>query len=133
MIKRLGLKEGFGPGTIQQTGENLRDENAPGDGLDVPSQRRLRSGHGLFSSFFDLHGGYYDDPEILAELARLYRVFGESARFDRSSVAQILLVADEATGAYLTFENAAYARSLAETQPTLVKIGDGRLGARRRP
>jgi len=32
-------------------------------------------------------------------------------------------VADEATGAYLTFDNGAYSRSLAETQPALVKIG----------
>ena len=124
VIKRLGLKEGFGPGTIQQTGENLGATKTTEETAWMYQRNAgFALGHGLFTSFFDLHGGYYDDPEILAELARLYRVLGESAKFDRSSVAQILLVADETTGAYLAFENAAYARTLAETQPTLVKIG----------
>ena len=124
VIRRLGLKEGFGPGTIQQTGENLGATKTTQETAWMYRRNAgFALGHGLFQSFFDLHGGYYDDPEILRELARLYRVLGESARFDRSSAAQILLVADETTSAYLTFENAAYARSLAETQPTLAKIG----------
>ena len=124
VIRRLGLKEGFGPGTIQQTGENLGATRTTEETAWMYRRSAgFALGHGLFTSFFDLHGGYYDDPEILAELARLYRVLGESAKFDRSSAAQILLVADEAAGAYLTFENGAYARMLADTQPTLNKIG----------
>jgi len=124
VIKRLGLKEGFGPGTIQQTGENLGATRTTQETAWMYRRNAgFALGHGLFTSLFDLHGGYYYDPQILAELARLYRVLGESAQFDRSPAAQILLVADETTGAYLTFENGAYARSLAETQPALVKIG----------
>lgn len=124
VLKRLGLKEGFGPGTIQQYGENLGVTRS----LEETSWMYRRNagftlGNGLYQSFFDLHGGYYDDPGLLSELARIVRVLGDSAQADRSSVAQIVLVADEASGAYLSFANGAYARSLSETQPVLAKLG----------
>ena len=124
VLKRLGAREGFGPGAIQQTGENLGATKSTEETAWMYRRNAgFALGHGLYESLFDLHGGYYDDPEILRELARLYRVLGASASHDRTSVAEVLLVSDEATGSYLTFENAAYARSLVETQPVLAKLG----------
>jgi hypothetical protein len=80
-------------------------------------------GHGIYQSFFDLHGGYFDDPELMAEVGRINRVMDESRRYDRSSVAQILVVADESSCDYATFESALLAQSLQPAQVQLVKLG----------
>ncbi|HKM82183.1 MAG TPA: hypothetical protein VJY15_14630 [Candidatus Acidoferrum sp.] len=63
VIKRLGLKEGFGPGTIQQTGENLGATRTTQETAWMYRRNAgFALGHGLFTSLFDLHDGYYDDP-----------------------------------------------------------------------
>jgi beta-galactosidase len=61
--------------------------------------------NGVNMAHFDHHGGYYDDPLIVAEVARARRIREEALGRDRSSCAQILLVVDEDSPHYLSFRN----------------------------
>jgi len=79
--------------------------------------------HGMYQSYFDLHGGYYDHPELMAEVARLNRVAQASLYYDRSSVSEVLIVADEASCAYATYANPMVGDSLLSPQPALIKMG----------
>jgi hypothetical protein len=79
--------------------------------------------HGVFQSFFDLHGGYFDDPGILDEIKRLNKLFQNSSARDRQSAAEILLVIDEISCAYLTFESPLLDPILRQTQISLTKAG----------
>lgn len=80
-------------------------------------------GNGVYQSFFDLHGGYFDDERLMTEVARLNRVFEEASEHDRSSVAEILLVCDEASCSYATFRSPLLAGTLRPIQPGLTKTG----------
>ena len=86
---------------------------------------------GLYESFFDLHGGYYDDPRLLDGMKRIADTLQKAANVDRSSVAQILVVADEASAAYGSFQIESVGdtypnrinRALLAHQPTLIRCG----------
>jgi hypothetical protein len=80
-------------------------------------------GCGIFQAFFDLHGGYFDDPQLMEEIHRLNSLFERSKQFDCSSAAEILVVSDETSCAYCTFENAFLLNTLRQTQVSLTKIG----------
>jgi hypothetical protein len=80
-------------------------------------------GYGIYQSLFDLHGGYFDDPALMAEVQRLNAVLAESTRYDCSSVAEILVVSDEPSCAYTTFENGFLAQTLQPAQVQLAKVG----------
>lgn len=80
-------------------------------------------GHGIYQSFFDLHGGYFDDPELMAEVARLNSLLTESKRNDCSSVAEILVVSDELSCSYATFESGFLQQTLRPLQVQLAKLG----------
>ena len=80
-------------------------------------------GHGVYSSFFDLHGGYFDDPELMAEVKRLNQVLNDSKERNCSSVAQILVVSDEISNSYATFESGFLGQVLRPAQVQLVKVG----------
>lgn len=80
-------------------------------------------GHGIFQSFFDLHGGYFDDPALMAEVKRLNALLGESQQYDRSSVAEILVVSDERSCSYATFESGFLQQTLRPLQVQLAKLG----------
>ncbi|MEM7147860.1 MAG: beta-galactosidase [Verrucomicrobiota bacterium] len=80
-------------------------------------------GNGVFQSFFDLHGGYFDHPTLMGEVARLNRTFAASAEADLSSVAEILVISDEASCAYATFESGYLQQTLRQAQVPLAKIG----------
>ncbi len=80
-------------------------------------------GSGIFESLFDLHGGYFDDPELMAEVKRLNRVLGGAKDRDYSSVAQILVVSDEVSNAYATFESGFLQQTLRPAQVQLAKLG----------
>jgi hypothetical protein len=80
-------------------------------------------GNGIYESLFDLHGGYFDHPELMAEVKRLNRLLGESHRYDCSSVAQLLVVSDEPSCAYDTFESGLLAQTLQPAQLQLAKLG----------
>jgi hypothetical protein len=80
-------------------------------------------GNGLFESYFDLHGGYFDHPELMKEVSTLNRLFERSVKFDRSSSAQILIVADEESNNYATFKSAVVSHAMHNPQVNLNKIG----------
>ena len=78
---------------------------------------------GAYESYFDLHGGYYDHPELMQEVSRLNRVAQVAARYDRSSNSEILILSDEVSCNYPTFRSELVATSLLETQHHLIKVG----------
>jgi len=77
----------------------------------------------VYQSFFDLHGGYFDDPALMAEIARLNVLLADAGNRDCSSVAQILVVSDEASCSYATFESSLLQQSLQPAQVQLAKLG----------
>ena len=80
-------------------------------------------GNGIFQSLFDLHGGYFDDPRLMEEVARLNSLFKELRQYDCSSVAQILVVSDETSCSYTTFESGFLQQTLQPAQVQFAKIG----------
>jgi hypothetical protein len=80
-------------------------------------------GNGICQSFFDLHGGYFDDPALLAEVARLNALLDAAKQSDCSSVAEILVVSDEASCSYATFESGFLQQTLQPAQVQLAKLG----------
>ena len=78
---------------------------------------------GAFESFFDLHGGYYDDPKLLEEVSRLNRVAEVAKRYYRRSCSEILVVSDEVSCAYATFRSPLLETNLLNPQISLVKMG----------
>lgn len=55
---------------------------------------------------FDIHGGYYEDPEIMEGVKRLIALRNRALAWDdRASQAEILVVMDEDSQHYLTFRN----------------------------
>ncbi len=79
--------------------------------------------NGAYQSFFDLHGGYYDDPQLMAEVARLSAAADYVKRYNRSSNAEILVLADEDSCAYATFRSDLLEETLLQTQWQLIKLG----------
>ncbi len=79
--------------------------------------------NGAYESFFDLHGGYYDHPELMAEVKRLGAAADFVKRYDRSSNAEILILADEDSCAYATFRSPLLEDTLLHTQWQLIKLG----------
>jgi hypothetical protein len=80
-------------------------------------------GNGVFQAFFDLHGGYFDAPQLMAEVRRLNRVFDDAAARDCSSVAEILVVTDETSCSYATFESGFLQQTLQPAQVQLARLG----------
>ena len=60
---------------------------------------------GIYESFFDLHGGYFDDPRLLDALGVITKTLSRSTKYDRSSIAEILVLSDEPSLAYCTFQS----------------------------
>ena len=60
---------------------------------------------GIYESFFDLHGGYFDHPLLLNALRNVTQTLDRAKAHDRSSNAEMLIVADEASLAYTTFQS----------------------------
>ncbi len=57
-------------------------------------------------AYFDIHGGYYEDPVIMAGVAEANRLRERALGWkDRGSNAQVLLLVDEASEHTLTFRN----------------------------
>ncbi|MCY2954682.1 MAG: beta-galactosidase [Planctomycetota bacterium] len=80
-------------------------------------------GHGMQQAFFDLHGGYFDDPQLMAEVKQLNSLLAESRDHDGSPVAEVLVVSDEASNAYATFESGFLQQTLQPAQVQLAKLG----------
>ena len=80
-------------------------------------------GNGIYQSFFDLHGGYFDDPALMAEVQRLNGLLDAAKQYDCSSVAEILVVSDEVSCSYATFESGFLQQTLQPAQVQLAKLG----------
>ncbi len=86
---------------------------------------------GIYESYFDLHGGYYDTPRLLKGLGDIAAMLERAKTHDRSSRAQILVVADETSAAYGRFQietqGDAYPNGLNKAlmahQPGLIRCG----------
>jgi len=79
--------------------------------------------NGIYQSFFDLHGGYFDAPELMAEVTRLNALLDEAKQDDCSSVAEILVVSEEVSCGYATFESGFLQQTLQPAQVQLAKLG----------
>ena len=80
-------------------------------------------GNGIFESYFDLHGGFFDHPDLMKEVSSLNRVFERSVVFDRSSNAEILIIADEESCSYTSYKSEMLSAALHDVQVELTKIG----------
>ena len=80
-------------------------------------------GNGIYQSFFDLHGGYFDDPQLMVEIRRLNTLLANAKNFDCSSAAEILVVSDEPSCSYATFESGFLQQTLQPAQVQLAKLG----------
>jgi hypothetical protein len=80
-------------------------------------------GNGLHQSFFDLHGGYFDNPQIMADVKDLYGVFERSKDQDRSSCSEILVIADERSTLYCTLRSNLLGQNLYDPPYRLIKCG----------
>ncbi len=78
---------------------------------------------GIYNAFFDLHGGYFDDPELMQEIASLNRIHTRAATKDRSSMAEVLVISDEVSCDYFPFRSPALAECLLPPQHRLVQLG----------
>jgi len=78
---------------------------------------------GMFQAWFDLHGGYFDAPELMAEVKALNRLAEEAASWDRSSIAEILVIADEASCAWCRPRSPLLRELLLAPQNQLLRIG----------
>ena len=79
--------------------------------------------NGIYEDFFDLHTGYYNDPGLMAEVANLNGFFERAGTMDRSSASEILIVLDEASADYTTFDSRLLVTSLYNPQLALVQLG----------
>jgi hypothetical protein len=79
--------------------------------------------HGMFPSWFDLHGGYFDGPELMAEVQRLGKVARRCEALDRSPCSQILVVADEEACSLAAPNSPLLRRTLLDPQNELIRIG----------
>lgn len=79
--------------------------------------------NGMYEALFDLHGGYFDAPELMAEVARLNRMWDMAKDYDRASCSEILIVSDENSCSYCSFNSEMLSTSLLQTQWQLIKIG----------
>jgi hypothetical protein len=132
-LARPGLSEEDKERIRQWLPEDFGDRESRGTNTeeDIALYRRVAGFticSGMFQSTFDIAHGSFDSPELMTEVARLNRLFERAARHDRSSIAEILAVADEASCSYVTSAAAwgecdVLRSALRDTQFCLPKIG----------
>jgi hypothetical protein len=79
--------------------------------------------HGMFQAWFDLHGGYFDAPELMSEVKILNNLAAKAASWDRSSIAEILVIADEFSCAWCRPRSPLLRELLLTPQNELIRIG----------
>jgi hypothetical protein len=79
--------------------------------------------NGMFQAWFDLHGGYFDNPELMSEVKSLNNLAAQVASLDRSSIAEILVVTDEASCAWCRPRSPLLRELLLTSQNQLIRIG----------
>jgi hypothetical protein len=63
----------------------------------------LTNRHGMW--WFDMGGGWYDDPRMLAEIGKMDRIAKACMEADGTSVAEVAFVVDDTSSAYLRPSN----------------------------
>src|SRR5262249_22744933 len=61
--------------------------------------------HGWGAWWFDMHGGWYDEPQFMDVIKRLNQIGENSVRFDRSDRADVAVVIDENSTLYTGLQN----------------------------
>ena len=56
--------------------------------------------HGTGKWWFDMGGGWYDEPPLMEAIGQMNRIAERSIQFDRSSIAEVALVVDERSMSY---------------------------------
>ena len=79
--------------------------------------------HGAPMWWFDMGGGWYDDPKLLHEIQRMCKAIDASINRDRASVAEIAFVVDETSPSYWAYDDRYHAYALSIQRHTLGKIG----------
>jgi hypothetical protein len=79
--------------------------------------------NGMFQAWFDLHGGYFDDPQLMSQVGALNNLAARAVSWDRSSIAEILVIADEASCAWCRPRSPLLRESLLTPQNQLIRIG----------
>ena len=80
-------------------------------------------GNGVDQVLFDLHGGYYDDPALMAAVADINAMSRRATNHDKTSVAEVLVVADEVSTFYTTMSSALLKQNLYDPPYQLIKMG----------
>ena len=78
---------------------------------------------GMYCSWFDLHGGYFDAAPLMEEIQQLGRLLASASDWDRRSCAQILVVADESACAYAGYRSPLLRQVLLTPQNQLLRLG----------
>ncbi len=78
---------------------------------------------GMHHAWFDLHDGYFDAPDLMKEVERLNVLSTDPRLANRTSISEILIVADEASCAYANPRSDLLKRVLREPQNQLTRIG----------
>jgi hypothetical protein len=73
--------------------------------------------------WFDMSGGWYDDPRLMAEIANMKGIADESLELDRSPVAEIAVVVDDKSSAYMKVSNEISHHLLVRQLPEMGRIG----------
>ena len=81
----------------------------------------LTNRHGMW--WFDMGGGWYDDPRMLEAIGQMNRIAHDCLDVDGQSVAEIAFVVDPDCGAYLRPNNPFSWPSLILQQPKLGRVG----------
>ncbi|MFO0913721.1 MAG: beta-galactosidase [Pirellulales bacterium] len=79
--------------------------------------------HAMHQAWFDLHGGYFDAPDLMHEIQRLNALAADPRLARRHSIAEILIVADERSCAYTNPRSRLLAESLSAPQNKLTRLG----------
>lgn len=79
--------------------------------------------NGFYTSFFDLHGGHFNHPDLMDEIKRLNRIAEQSVDYDRSSCAEILVISDERSCNYATIQSDMLGELLKPVQTALMQMG----------
>jgi hypothetical protein len=109
-LSQPGLTEAQKAVIRRATPENFGDAECRGTNTweDIALFRRTAGFSlcaGAFQSFFDIYHGAYTSPEHMAEVAKLNAMLTRAARRNRSSLAEVLIVADEHSFLYSRDQN----------------------------
>ena len=80
-------------------------------------------GNGIYQALFDLHGGYFDNPDLMQTVKEIYNLFENSKNYDRTSCSEILVIADELSTMYCTPQAPMLGQNLYDPPYRLIKCG----------